>query len=650
LKTYKEKEMVDFRRMIPVLAVIAFLLGSAVTASAQTPAPFTCVTNGAVNTPMRAEGLTEQTGDFQITCTGGTPTAPGQQIPQVNIQVFLNTSITSRLMGGSTTLPQLSEALLLLDEPAPGLQYGCATSTCLAYGNGLGTANAPSLVAYYGSGTPGSAVAGCTLATCPGNNKNVYQGLQTASNSVTWLGIPIDPPGTSGARIIRLTNLRGNANALGVSGTNVTPVSVFATVTATPFNFLPVSGLATQSVGSVQRGLQFGVFSSTSSTSAFTPTTAQQCVSRDANAGTVAVLRYSELFATSFKRRNIATSSAAPLASAEQNSLAGFSAGTYNTETGFTAAAITLQANGSGFQAIGQADFGTRLKAVFNNIPNGVNLFVDRTAGSNCTGTTNPPVGCADFAQLTASENGGFAAVSATAGSPPAAGGASAQLTVTNGTATAVWEVLDSQSTSFAVLNFRVWATYTASPATNSPALGVATVNGSYAPTSTLTTAQTASVPIPRFADTSTASNIFTTIPCVTNLLFPYVTSQFGFDTGLAISATSLDPFGTSGQSGTCTLNWYGAAFTGATPTPVVNAGTTYTTLVSGTLNNVTGGFTGYMIAVCRFQYAHGFAFVSDLGARNLAMGYLALIIPDPPRGANPFPGAGNGSGEQLGY
>jgi len=43
----------------------------------------------------------------------------------------------------------------------------------------------------------------------------------------------------------------------------------------------------------------------------------------------------------------------------------------------------------------------------------------------------------------------------------------------------------------------------------------------------------------------------------------------------------------------------------------------------------VTGGFSGYMIAQCRFQFAHGFAFISDLGARNLAMGYLALIIPD---------------------
>jgi hypothetical protein len=36
------------------------------------------------------------------------------------------------------------------------------------------------------------------------------------------------------------------------------------------------------------------------------------------------------------------------------------------------------------------------------------------------------------------------------------------------------------------------------------------------------------------------------------------------------------------------------------------------------------------MIAVCGFQYAHGFAFISDIGARNLAMGYLALVVPDP--------------------
>jgi len=182
-------------------------------------------------------------------------------------------------------------------------------------------------------------------------------------------------------------------------------------------------------------------------------------------------------------------------------------------------------------------------------------------------------------------------------------------------------------------LNFRFWVVYTASPGTNSPALATATVNGSYAPTSTVTIAANANVP--RFADTSTATNIFTVVPCLTTLLFPYLTNAAGFDTGIAISATATDPFGTTPQGGTCTLNWYGAAFTGATPTPNINSGTSYVTLVSTTLNNVTGGFTGYMIAVCRFQYAHGFAFVSNLGARNLAMGYLALIIPDPSSSSN---------------
>ena len=34
------------------------------------------------------------------------------------------------------------------------------------------------------------------------------------------------------------------------------------------------------------------------------------------------------------------------------------------------------------------------------------------------------------------------------------------------------------------------------------------------------------------------------------------------------------------------------------------------------------------MFAVCNFQYAHGFAFISDVGARNLAMGYLAWLWP----------------------
>ena len=117
--------MVDFRRMIPVLAVIAFLLGSAVTASAQVTQPFSCFASGGVSTPARSEGLTELVGDLVLNCTGGVPTAPGVAIPPVNIQIFLNTSLTSRLLNTASAGFQYSEALLLLDEPAPGAQWAC---------------------------------------------------------------------------------------------------------------------------------------------------------------------------------------------------------------------------------------------------------------------------------------------------------------------------------------------------------------------------------------------------------------------------------------------------------------------------------------------------------------------------------------------
>jgi len=46
-------------------------------------------------------------------------------------------------------------------------------------------------------------------------------------------------------------------------------------------------------------------------------------------------------------------------------------------------------------------------------------------------------------------------------------------------------------------------------------------------------------------------------------------------------------------------------------------------------MSGLAPGFQGYIIAVCNFQFAHGFAFISDLGARNLAMGYLALVLPN---------------------
>jgi len=45
---------------------------------------------------------------------------------------------------------------------------------------------------------------------------------------------------------------------------------------------------------------------------------------------------------------------------------------------------------------------------------------------------------------------------------------------------------------------------------------------------------------------------------------------------------------------------------------------------------NVPANWSGYMIASCNFQYAHGYAVVTDIGVRNIMSSYLALIVNNP--------------------
>ena len=44
--------------------------------------------------------------------------------------------------------------------------------------------------------------------------------------------------------------------------------------------------------------------------------------------------------------------------------------------------------------------------------------------------------------------------------------------------------------------------------------------------------------------------------------------------------------------------------------------------------STIAQNFEGYMIAVCNFQMAHGYSFVSDTGAQKLAHGSMALVLP----------------------
>jgi hypothetical protein len=172
-------------------------------------------------------------------------------------------------------------------------------------------------------------------------------------------------------------------------------------------------------------------------------------------------------------------------------------------------------------------------------------------------------------------------------------------------------------------------------------------VAGSYAPLSTESTAISDDLQ-PRFTDRSEDMDFMTINSCATNLLWPYVTNQAGFDTGMAISNTSMDPFGTATQEGKCTINYYGSiGAAGGDPgaaetTPLIPAGghavwtlnggggvIPYGGPMEGVING-RPGFQGYVIAQCLFQYAHGYAFITKLGAVELAQGYIALVMDAP--------------------
>jgi hypothetical protein len=311
----------------------------------------------------------------------------------------------------------------------------------------------------------------------------------------------------------------------------------------------------------------------------------------------------------------------------------------FNTESGLTVG-ITGTAGASGISATaGLADSGTRLRATFANIPAGVSVWVSTTNNRAVAGTAT--------AVLTVSETGTFSQVLAT----DTLGGVSvAPVAISGGSGVAVWEVTGADPLATQDFDFSLFFAFKPNPGANSPAAGVTgTVAGSFAPappsfSATDGAKASATLPIPRFIDTGSPKNLILITVCRTTLLFPFVTNQAGFDTGLAIANTTKDPFDTTPQSGTCTLNFFGANAPAAVTTAAVDGGTVFTALASTSAPN----FQGYVFAVCDFQFGHGFAFVSDLGARNLAMGYLALVLPEVARQGTGVSLA-NGSGEILG-
>ena len=122
-------------------------------------------------------------------------------------------------------------------------------------------------------------------------------------------------------------------------------------------------------------------------------------------------------------------------------------------------------------------------------------------------------------------------------------------------------------------------------------------------------------VPTPRFVESGNPMTVISVSPCRTTLLFPYVTTKSGFDTGLVITNASE-------QDGTCAIVYSGSdAPDDLTPDPVTS-GEQWVALLSG----IAPGFQGYITATCEFQGGHGFAFITN---SDVAQGYLAVCISD---------------------
>jgi len=632
----------NFRRCILAMVMLVLFVGLASaqvvvgTVGTGSAGILNCTANVSVPPQLRSEGMTELIGDIVLSCTGGVLATVGAPIPTVNITISLATNVTSRLLGtGGVT--NASEALLLIDEPQSGLSTavvgagpGQAITLCGTPGLGAGPGGCAQLAAAGAGTSPPLLAAGPVLvpanASGTGLPANAFQGLVTA-NQVTFLGVPVLPPSTSGiARVFRITNVRANVSALGGGGLPGT-TQLLGSIAISGSSSLPVVN-PVQVAGFIQSGLATSL-RNTANTGGGGNVNLAQC--GGGGPSPLQVLRFSENFATSFKTRVAPTATVDSGQSLLTGQLQNVPGTIYNSESGLIPIGST----------IGLADFGTRLKATFNNVPAGLRIFVSTANVTNdfVNPILKPTTGTAvtSYAVLVANETvpSGNTSPSSNAtftGFP--VGGATTtvnifELPVINATATAVWEVINTNPIALDTLDFGVYWAFTANPGANSPPTGTATVNMSYAPTppgpfsASAGATASSSLVVPRFADTSSGTNIATIVLCQTTLLFPFVTNQGGFDTGLAIANTTTDPFGTRVQSGSCTLNFYGASAPAAVTSGNIATATVYTTLTS----TAAAGFQGYMIAVCNFQLAHGFAFISDIGARNLAMGYLALVV-----------------------
>jgi hypothetical protein len=306
------------------------------------------------------------------------------------------------------------------------------------------------------------------------------------------------------------------------------------------------------------------------------------------------------------------------------------------------------------------AQSGTQF-AIGLTIPSGVSVYLPTTIYSYVEGSTLTAYGPGSNVgtAVLVSSSGSTVPLAATSGltlTVPVSAGVTGLYEVdgTGAPVTYYYNVVAANSSMVEAYIIDVLASGSLSAGVPSAQVALAPIAGSATPTTV----------IPEFSGlispgSPAYSPLFTTgtpTPCQTTLLFPFMTNQAGFDTGFSIAATSTDPTGTqstvaNANPGTCVLYFYGDLAPTTAPSVAASAG--YIELHS-TVSAVAPGFQGYMMAVCDFVYAHGYAFITDgfMGpGRGLSEGYVANVIPNGARSGTPSAAVGStGQPEILGH
>ena len=322
------------RRPIALLGIFGLAAVLPSPAVAQGSPPLSCfATSGPPS--IRAEGVAELVGDIVIQCTGGPPTPQGEPLPKQAIEARYSLPVSN-----PSLTSDLTSALLTIDEPkvsdlAPDCSDRRAKVAAFCRASLLWPQSGVGLGVTYGDGAA-----------------NMAFGRRSGTHALLWQGVPFDPPKAGGARTIRISNVRVNADSQPRGGVdNPDPatlgaVSAVVSICPTGGGPCPLPPTPVPVASTLREPISFHASS----------LAVRHCESQSTLSEQMFSMRYREHFATAFKVR----ARPQPSALGERRT----------TESGVWSAEPDLR------DVLPRAPWGTRVGAKLTGIPPNVNVYL----------------------------------------------------------------------------------------------------------------------------------------------------------------------------------------------------------------------------------------------------------------------------------